>query len=86
MCLSAMHLKFPVAAELVATSYSLPAGNREKKATTHVFQKKKKGKKIRKKGGNHPKRRCLLVPPAELVVFGRVPQQSSRVLWGAQSL
>lgn len=51
MCLSAMHLKFPVAAELVATSYSLPAGNREKKATTHVFFKKKKKEKNWKKGG-----------------------------------
>lgn len=51
MCLSAMHLKFPVAAELVATIYSLSAGNREKKATTHVFfKKKKKGKKLEKRG------------------------------------
>lgn len=45
----------------------------------------KKKKKLEKSGGNYPKCRCLLVPPVELMVFGRVPQESSRDLWGAES-
>lgn len=87
-----MRLKFQVADELVATSYSFTARKRGTKSN-HIcaFQTNKQTKiltkKIRKKeaGGNDPKCRCLLVTPEDLVVFGRVSQESSRGLWGAES-
>lgn len=54
-----MQLKFPVAAELIATSYSFPAGNSGGKIL-HMCVKNLK-KNLKKVGG-----RCLLVPPSQL--------------------